>query len=47
MICPFTPGEKHALLEAPTLAERGKLLIGLVEMAILDSHDGDGPPPKH
>lgn len=47
MICPFTPGEKQALLEAPTLAERGKLLIGLVEMAILDSHDGDGPPPKH
>ncbi|ALG70768.1 peptidase S16 [Azospirillum thiophilum] len=47
MICPFTPSEKQALLEAPTLAERGKLLIGLVEMAILDSHDGDGPPPRH
>lgn len=47
MICPFSPGEKQALLEAPTLAERGKLLIGLVEMAILDAHDGDGPPPRH
>ncbi|PWC39172.1 LON peptidase substrate-binding domain-containing protein [Azospirillum sp. TSO35-2] len=47
MICPFSPGEKQALLEAATLAERGKLLIGLVEMAILDSHEGDGPPPRH
>ncbi len=47
MICPFTPSEKQALLEAPTLAERGKLLIGLVEMAILDSHDRGGPLPKH
>ncbi len=47
MICPFSPSEKQALLETPTLAERGKLLIGLIEMAILDGHDGDGPAPRH
>ncbi len=35
MICPFEPQEKQALLEAPTLAERGKLMSALMEMAIL------------
>lgn len=44
MICPFSAAEKQGLLEAPTLAERGKLLIGLIEMAILDCRDGDGSP---
>jgi hypothetical protein len=47
MICPFSPSEKQALLETPNLAERGKLLIGLIEMAILDGHDGDGPAACH
>jgi len=47
MICPFSPSEKQALLEAPDLAERGKLLIGLIEMAILDGHDGGGSTPCH
>ncbi|CAO3413022.1 LON peptidase substrate-binding domain-containing protein [Azospirillum doebereinerae] len=47
MICPFSASEKQALLEAPDLPERGKLLIGLVEMAILDGHDGDGAAPRH
>ncbi len=47
MICPFSPGEKQALLEAPDLAERGKLLIGLIEMAILDAHEGGGSAPCH
>ncbi|OYD82670.1 LON peptidase substrate-binding domain-containing protein [Azospirillum brasilense] len=42
MICPFSPSEKQALLETPDLPERAKLLIALVEMAILDSHEGDG-----
>jgi uncharacterized protein len=35
MICPFEPQEKQALLEAPTLAERCKLMSALMEMAIL------------
>ncbi len=47
MICPFTPSEKQALLEAPDLPERAKLLIALIEMAILDAHDGDGRSPCH
>jgi Lon protease-like protein len=33
MICPFSPGEKQALLEAPSLEERGRLLTAIVEMA--------------
>lgn len=32
MVCPFEPPEKQALLEAPTLAERAKVLRGLLEM---------------
>lgn len=39
MICPFTAGEKQALLEAPDLAHRANLLIALIEMAILDCDD--------
>jgi uncharacterized protein len=41
MICPFTPGEKQALLEAPDIAHRARLLIAIVEMAILDQRGGD------
>lgn len=51
MICPFEPCEKQALLEAPDAAERGKLLITLIEMAILDGHTGtvgaDCAPRRH
>lgn len=48
MICPFEASEKQALLEAPDLTERAKLLIALIEMAILDGHEGDGAgPPRH
>src|SRR3546814_19843890 len=36
MICPFEPSEKQALLEAPNLAERSRVLATLVEMAVLD-----------
>jgi uncharacterized protein len=35
MICPFDPSEKQALLEAPDLAERARLLTAIVEMAIM------------
>jgi Lon protease-like protein len=47
MICPFGPGEKQALLEAPDLDRRAKLLIGLIEMSILDARDGDSTPHRH
>jgi len=33
MICPFDAAEKQALLEAPALAERARLLTTLIEMA--------------
>lgn len=37
MICPFTPGEKQALLEAADFTARAEMLITLLEMALLDS----------
>lgn len=37
MICPFTAGEKQALLEAEDFKARAALLVGLLEMALLDS----------
>jgi len=39
MACPLDPSEKQALLEAPGLAERAKLLTALLEMA---SRDAEG-----
>src|SRR6266478_1752563 len=35
MVCPFDPSEKQALLEAPDLGERARLLTAIVEMASL------------
>ncbi len=46
MICPFSPGEKQALLEAPDAAERARTLVALMEMAALDGGgNGEGAPP--
>jgi Lon protease-like protein len=39
MMCPFAPNEKQALLEAPTLEERARLLTALIEMTLT------APPP--
>ena len=47
MVCPFGPSEKQALLEAPDLAQRAKLLIALIEMSILDGHDGEAASRPH
>ncbi len=41
MICPFEPGEKQALLECPTLAERGDMLMALIDMAAAGRETGD------
>jgi Lon protease-like protein len=41
MICPFDASEKQALLEAPTLEERARMMTAMIEMAVLDPHDGD------
>ncbi len=35
MLCPFAPSEKQALLEAPSPAERGRVMATLMEMAAL------------
>jgi Lon protease-like protein len=36
MLCPFDPSEKQALLEAPDLDSRARLLTAIVEMAALN-----------
>ncbi|MBB6252605.1 LON peptidase substrate-binding domain-containing protein [Nitrospirillum iridis] len=41
MLCPFTPAEKQALLEAPDFAARASMLLALVQMAVHESVDGD------
>ena len=46
MICPFEPSEKQALLEAPDLDERGRLLTTIVEMAVLN-RPSDGAGARH
>ncbi len=40
MICPFEPGEKQALLEAPDIERQGRLLIALMEMETLAERGG-------
>ncbi|GAB4196675.1 MAG: LON peptidase substrate-binding domain-containing protein [Thalassobaculales bacterium] len=42
MICPFSPLEKQALLEAPDLAARAEAMTALVEMAVAELPGGDG-----
>lgn len=43
MICPFSPCEKQALLQAPSRPERAELLLSLIEMAALDNEGSDTP----
>jgi uncharacterized protein len=40
MVCPFGPVEKQNLLQAADLAERARLLTGLIEMALLERPGG-------
>jgi uncharacterized protein len=46
MLCPFEPNEKQALLEAPDLDERARLLTAIVEMAALN-RPSDGGAVRH
>jgi Lon protease-like protein len=39
MMLPFSPGDKQALLESPTLTDRRELLTGLIEFALHGGHD--------
>ncbi len=41
MVCPFTPAEKQALLEATTLPERASILLALLRMGAMG---GELPP---
>lgn len=41
MVCPFGSLEKQALLEAPTLQERGETMLTLLEMSLHDDLKGD------
>jgi Lon protease-like protein len=40
MMCPFEPSEKQALLEASDLDDRARLLMAIVEMAVLNRPSG-------
>lgn len=50
MICPFSAGEKQALLEAADFRDRAALLTALLEMALLEPGlpygAGNGPRPN-
>jgi uncharacterized protein len=46
MLCPFDPSEKQALLEAPDLDARARLLTAIVEMGALN-HPSDGTEARH
>ena len=48
MACPFAPSEKQALLEAPDLGERARLLTTLVEMAaVKPTSEDNGGGTRH
>ena len=42
MMCPFRPSEKQALLEAATLDDRARVMMALLEMALLERGDDEG-----
>ena len=42
MTCPFGPGERQALLEAPDLNDRGRILTTLLEMSLLEGGGAEG-----
>ena len=47
MMCPFSPSEKQALLEATDLGERARLLAALVEMAAVKPTAEEGSGTRH
>lgn len=47
MICPFSPSEKQALLEAKTVEERCQLLMTLMDMAMHGEDDEDCDRRRH
>jgi Lon protease-like protein len=45
MLCPFAPQEKQALLEAPDLGARSRLMTALFELAVMNK--GDETTARH
>jgi len=45
VLCPFEPREKQALLESPTPAARGEMVLALIEMAVLARRAGGAAGP--
>lgn len=43
MLCPFGPGDKQALLEAPNLSDRREALMALIEFALHSGTDPEEP----
>jgi Lon protease-like protein len=43
MICPFDPREKQALLESPTLQDRARTLLALLQMGVFEAGAPDAP----
>lgn len=43
VLCPFEPGEKQALLEAPSLTQRAEVLTTLLEIANASATPGGSP----
>jgi len=43
MACPLDPEEKQALLEAPSLLERARVLLALLEINAFDDNRGNDP----
>ncbi len=46
MLCPFSTGEKQALLEAPSLAERASSMIAMLQLAAYEGAD-ETAGPRH
>lgn len=42
MSCPFSPGERQGLLEAPTLAARAEMMLTLLDMALVETGTASG-----
>jgi len=42
MMCPFRPSEKQALLQAPDVAERARIIVALLDLSSLDKESGAG-----
>ncbi|MBI1774864.1 MAG: LON peptidase substrate-binding domain-containing protein [Proteobacteria bacterium] len=47
MSCEFEANEKQALLESPTLGERCKMIVALMEMALMQRGGSSADRPRH